>query len=77
MNNPAAIQIVPLVGKYLIMYYNEEQRDDFLRDGTVDDEMTCTAHTIPEGFEVANFFIDLKADRKVKVNIMEKEQPLA
>lgn len=75
MEDFAAIQLVPVGDKYLIMYYDEEQRNNFLRYGTVDDEMICTEYNIPEGFELANVFIDLKADGKikVKVNIIEKD----
>lgn len=73
MKSPAAIQLVPLGDKYLIMYYNEQQREDFLRDGVVDDEMVCKAYTIPDGFEVSNAFIDLMDEGNVNVTIIEKE----
>ena len=73
MNNPTAIQIVPFEGRYLILYYDDAQREAYIRDGTVDDEIPCTGHTIPDGFEIANIFIDLKAGGKVTLNVIEKE----
>lgn len=61
MKKPAALQIVPIGDKCLVRYFTEAERKAFLNgEDNEDTQMTVKVYTMPEGFELANIFVDIQ-----------------